>query len=55
MHDWILNQNIAPEQFYSQDNYEFMFTLSDTKNGKNGYVLKNRIMSLGGSADVDAK
>ena len=33
MHHWILNQKIEREQFYSEANYEFMFT--DTKNGKN--------------------
>ena len=35
MYHWILNQKIAREHCFSQANYEFMFILSDTKNGKN--------------------
>ena len=41
MHHGILNQKIAREHFYSQANYEFMFILSDTKNGKNRGTFDN--------------
>ena len=35
MHHGIFNQKVSREHLYYQANYEFMFILSDTKNGKN--------------------
>ena len=57
---WIFNQNIAHEHFYSQENYEFMFIPSYTKNGKikgrfDSHGQKNRIALLDSSVHVDAK
>ena len=39
MHHWLLIKIIARENLDSQANYEFMFILSDIKNGKAGVDL----------------